>query len=88
MSNSPYLGFKTKQVYNEATYSYFFLIKHITKIIKSERHVRYKFVKLGVKKTIGHVNEAIRYEELESNYETNLCGDNNEQTPSVYDIKA
>ena len=38
--NSPYLGYKSIQVHNEPTEDYFFLIKYITKIIKSERHVR------------------------------------------------
>ena len=38
--NSPYLGYKSKKVHNEATEAYFFLIKQITKLIKSKRHVR------------------------------------------------
>ena len=29
-NNSPYLGSKSKQVHNEPTKAYFFLIKHIT----------------------------------------------------------
>ena len=32
--NSPYLGYNSKQVHNEPTESYFFLIKYITKLIK------------------------------------------------------
>ena len=37
--NSPYLGYKSKKVHNEATEAYFFLIKQITKPIQRERHV-------------------------------------------------
>ena len=33
--NSPYLGYKTKQFQNEPTESYFFLIKYITKLMKT-----------------------------------------------------
>ena len=65
-NNSPYLGFKNKQVHNESTEAYLFLIKHITKVMKSERHVqiRTNFVKSGVNSTIGQVIEAIKYVEL------------------------
>ena len=31
--NSPYLGYKSKQVHNEPTEVYFFLIKNITNLI-------------------------------------------------------
>ena len=31
--NSYYLGYKSKQVHNEPTEAYFFLIKHINKLI-------------------------------------------------------
>ena len=33
-NNSPYIDYKSKQVYNEITQTYFFLIKHISKIMK------------------------------------------------------
>ena len=36
-TNSPYLGYKSKQVHNEPTEAYFFLIKYITKLMKSKR---------------------------------------------------
>ena len=38
--NSPYIGYKSKQVHNEPTKSCFFQIKHITKLTKSNRHVQ------------------------------------------------
>ena len=44
-NNSPYLGYKSKQVHNEPTEAYFFQIKHITKLMKTERHVQPNFVK-------------------------------------------
>ena len=49
-NNLPYLDYKSKQVHNEPTEAYFFLIKQITKLMKSERHVRLRttFVKLGM----------------------------------------
>ena len=64
-NNSPYLGYKIKQVHNEPTYAYFFQIKHITKIMKNETHVRLitNFVKLGANEIIGHVKEATQPEE-------------------------
>ena len=37
--NSLYLGYKSKYVHNEPTEAYFLRIKHINKLIKSERHV-------------------------------------------------
>ena len=51
-NNSPYLGYKSKQVHNEPTETYFSLIKHITKKIKIKRHVqlRTNFVKSDVNK--------------------------------------
>ena len=57
--------------------------------MKSERHVRIrtKFVKLGANETIGHVNEAIQYDELERIKVTNTSEDNNIQTLIAYDIK-
>ena len=67
--HSPYLGYRSKQLHNEPTEAYFFIIKYITKKIKSEKHVqlRTRGVKLSVKgkighldKTIGHVNKAIQ----------------------------
>ena len=38
-NNSTYMGYKSKQVHNEPTDAYVFLIKHITKLMKSERRV-------------------------------------------------
>ena len=38
--NSPYLCYKSKQVQNEPTESYFLLIKHITKLMKINRYVQ------------------------------------------------
>ena len=48
----PYLGYKHKHVYNEPTEAYFYPTKHITKLIKSKRHIwlRTKGVKSGVNK--------------------------------------
>ena len=59
VENSPYMGYKSKQIHNEPTDDYFFLIKHITKIIKIQRHVRLcsQGFKSGVNKKIGHVNK-------------------------------
>ena len=47
--------------------------------------MRTKFVKLGINKTIGHVNEAIQSEELEIHNEMTKCVDN--QNAGAYDIK-
>ena len=60
-NSSPFLGFKIKQVHNEPTEAYFFLIKQITKTIIIERSIwqRTKGVKLGVNKIIVHINEKI-----------------------------
>ena len=51
--NLTYLGYKKKQINNEQTESYFFLIKQIYKRIKSKKHVplRTKRVKLDVNGT-------------------------------------
>ena len=38
-NNSLYLGYNNKQIRNKPTNDYFFLIKRITKLIKSKRHV-------------------------------------------------
>ena len=46
-----------------------------------------KFVKLSINKTIGHVNEAIKYKELEINNETTTFVDKYKQTFIAYDIK-
>ena len=46
--NSTDLGLKSKQVYNEPTEAYLFLIKHITKLMKSESHIWSNFLKSGV----------------------------------------
>ena len=61
--------------------------------MKIKRHVLPKFVKLGINKTIGHineknghVNESIKFEELESNNKTTTCADKDKQTSIVYDI--
>ena len=66
--NSPYLGHNSKYFQNKPTDTYFFLVKQITKIIKSKKYVQLstKGFKSGVNKTIGHVNESIQYGELES----------------------
>ena len=70
------------------------MIKQITKLIKSERRIQYKFVKSDVNKTIGrinktfgHVNESIKSEELQSNNKTTTCEDKYKQNLSAYDIK-
>ena len=62
--NSPFLDYKSKEVHNEPTEDYLFLMKYITKLMKSERHVQLhtKFVKLVTNETIGHVNKAIQPE--------------------------
>ena len=59
--NSPYIGYKLKQVHNIKTEDYFFLIKQSTKPIKIKRRVRLRTNggKLGVNETIGHINEKI-----------------------------
>ena len=57
--NSHYLGYKSKQVHNEPTEAYFLPIKHITKLTKSERRIRPKFLIFDVNKKIGHVNRKI-----------------------------
>ena len=36
-NNSPYLGLKSKQVHNEPTEAYLFLIKQITKLMNNKR---------------------------------------------------
>ena len=53
-NNSPYLGYKIKQVYNEQTGAYFLLIKWTNKPIKIEMHIRLcnKGVKSGVNKKV------------------------------------
>ena len=91
--DSPYLGYKSKQVHNGITEDYFFQIKNITKRIKSERRVISHFLKLGVNETIGrinikigHFNEAIQSEELDSNNETYKCRDKYKQILSAHDI--
>ena len=66
-NNSPYLGYRKKQVHNEPTESYFLLINQFYKRIKSNRHVwlRTKAVKSDVNgtkrvnKTIGLFNKTI-----------------------------
>ena len=64
--NSYYQGYNSKQVHNELTGDEFFLIKQITNLIKTKRHIwiRTKGIKSGVNKTIGHVNEKNQSEEL------------------------
>ena len=92
--NSPYIGWKSKQVYNKPNEAYFFLIKHITNIMKNKRWVQPKILKLGVNKairnfneTIGHVKKVIQSEELESNNKTTMCKDKDKQIYSAYDTK-
>ena len=50
-NNLPYLDCKSKQVHNEPTEYYFFLIKHITKLMKIKRRVQVhtNFVKSCIK---------------------------------------
>ena len=85
--NSPYLGYKNKQDYNEPTKAYILITKQITKLMKTERQFRTNFLKSGVNKRIGHVNKAIQYNELESNRKTATLADKDRQTSSAYDIK-
>ena len=61
-NNTPYLGYKSKQTDIEPTEAYFFLIKDITEIIKSKRHVQFctKGFKLGINIKIEHVNNTIK----------------------------
>ena len=63
---SPDLGYNIKELHNEPNEAYLFLIKQITELIKTEGHVWLypKWVKLGTNKTIGNINEIIKYEEL------------------------
>ena len=58
-NNSPYLGYKIKQVHNEPTEDYFFPIEHITKLMKSESGVWSNFLKLVVNENIRRINKAI-----------------------------
>ena len=63
-----YIGYKKKQFHNKPTKSYLFLIIHVSKQIKSKKHVQLctKGVKLEINKikfinnTIRHVNKAIQ----------------------------
>ena len=57
--HSPYIGYKSKHVYNEPTEAYLFLIKQITKLMKNEKNVqlRTNFFESDVKKNIVSVNE-------------------------------
>ena len=57
--NSPDLGYKSKQVHNEPSESYFLLIKHITKLIKIERCVRSNFGNFVINETIGQINKQL-----------------------------
>ena len=57
--------------------------------MKSERCVQIHtilFNRASTKK-IGHVNEAIQYDELEINNKMTTCADKDKQTLSVYNIK-
>ena len=68
-NNSPYLGYKKKQIHNEPTEAYFFLIKQVPKLIKIDKHVflHTKTVKSDadgkkcINETIGNINETIQY---------------------------
>ena len=55
--NSLDLGYKSKQANNEPTYSCFFLIKHINKISKRQKHVRSNFVESRINAAIGNFNK-------------------------------
>ena len=57
--NSPYIGYKSKQINNEPTEAYFFLIKHITKLMKSKSRVQSKFIKLGANEKIDKLTEKL-----------------------------
>ena len=85
--NSPYLVYKSKQVYNEPTEAWLFLIKQITKLMKIKRHIWTNYFTLGVNETIGHVNKAIQYEESESNTKMTTYTDKYKQTSSAYGMK-
>ena len=96
-NNSPYLGYKSKQVKNEPTESYFFLTKQIIKTMKIKKQVQIltNFLKLVISKKIEHVNEtsrhvnkALQYEELENNNnnKTTMFADKYKQTSSAYNI--
>ena len=43
--------------------------------MKTERRVQPNFVKLGVNKTIGHINKRMEYEESQINNEMTKCAD-------------
>ena len=58
--NPPYPCYKSEKVNNGPTEAYFFLIKQSTKLMEYKRRIRPKFVKLGINKTIVHVNKAIQ----------------------------
>ena len=60
--NSPYLGYKSKQVHNEPTEVSFLLIKQINNPTKSERKVRLrtKGVILGTNEKIVHIKKLDR----------------------------
>ena len=62
-NNSPYLGYKSKQVHNKPTEDYFFLIKQITKLMKIDRHIQIRniFFILSINKRIGHINKRIMH---------------------------
>ena len=73
--NSPYLVYKSKQVYNEPTEAWLFLIKQITKLMKIKRHIWPNFVKVSINKQVVHVEKVIKYEELEINSRRTRCAD-------------
>ena len=87
--DSSYIGYKIKQVQNEPTEAYLFLIKKITKWMKNKRHVRIRtnFVKSSFKKTIGHVNKVIQSEGLEIIYAMAMWVEKDKQTLVAYDTK-
>ena len=53
---------------------------------ETQGRLRTNFVKYGVNETIGNVNEAIQYDELERINVTNTCTDKYKQTSWAYDI--
>ena len=59
-NNLPYIGYKKKHIHNEPTESYFLLVKHIYKLLKSKKLVpiRTQRVKLEVaeKKSTKQIN--------------------------------
>ena len=54
---------------------------------ETQGRLRTNFVKYGVNETIGNVNKAIQYDELERINVTNTCTDKYKQITRAYDIE-